>query len=269
MLLPHHRPDAAGSLAQLHHSFADRPSASSVRTNDVFGTFSVMGFSSRGGSSPNYGLIFAPLKPSTSRKRQRPLRGGDRRRPRAQALRCSRRPRPSRRASRHSGHRHRRRLPVQAAGPGAQHLRRHRPRRAHTRRPRAARLRPHRPEHQLHLQRSPALVAIDREKAKALGVSFTQITDALQVFMGSQYVNDFDFNNRSYRVYVQADQQFRADCQGHPPVLRPLRHRPDDPARQPGHHRANLRRPRSSATTTSSAPRRSTAPPRPAQLRRA
>ena len=27
--------------------------------------------------------------------------------------------------------------------------------------------------------------------------------------MGSQYVNDFDFNNRSYRVYVQADQQFR------------------------------------------------------------
>jgi HAE1 family hydrophobic/amphiphilic exporter-1 len=28
-------------------------------------------------------------------------------------------------------------------------------------------------------------------------------------FMGSSYVNDFNFNNRSYRVYVQADQQFR------------------------------------------------------------
>jgi len=27
--------------------------------------------------------------------------------------------------------------------------------------------------------------------------------------MGSEYVNDFDFNNRSYRVYVQADQPFR------------------------------------------------------------
>ncbi len=27
--------------------------------------------------------------------------------------------------------------------------------------------------------------------------------------MGSSYINDFDFNNRSYRVYVQADQQFR------------------------------------------------------------
>ena len=29
--------------------------------------------------------------------------------------------------------------------------------------------------------------------------------------MGSAYVNDFDFNNRSYRVYVQADQQFRSN----------------------------------------------------------
>ena len=27
--------------------------------------------------------------------------------------------------------------------------------------------------------------------------------------MGSQYVNDFDFNNRTYRVYVQADQPYR------------------------------------------------------------
>lgn len=53
------------------------------------------------------------------------------------------------------------------------------------------------------------IVDIDREKAKALGVSFGQITDALQVYMGSEYVNNFDFNNRSYRVYVQADQDFR------------------------------------------------------------
>jgi hydrophobic/amphiphilic exporter-1 (mainly G- bacteria), HAE1 family len=30
------------------------------------------------------------------------------------------------------------------------------------------------------------------------------------VYMGSSYVNDFDFNNRSYRVYVQADKQFRS-----------------------------------------------------------
>jgi HAE1 family hydrophobic/amphiphilic exporter-1 len=53
------------------------------------------------------------------------------------------------------------------------------------------------------------VVTIDREKAKSLGVQFSEISSALQVYMGSQYVNDFDFNNRSYRVYVQADEQFR------------------------------------------------------------
>jgi len=54
------------------------------------------------------------------------------------------------------------------------------------------------------------LVTIDREKAKSLHVALSQITDTLGVYMGSAYVNDFDFNNRSYRVYVQADKQFRA-----------------------------------------------------------
>jgi HAE1 family hydrophobic/amphiphilic exporter-1 len=56
------------------------------------------------------------------------------------------------------------------------------------------------------------LVRIDREKAKSLQVPFSQITDALQVYMGSVYVNDFDFNNRSYRVYLQADENFRAQA---------------------------------------------------------
>src|SRR5256884_7813185 len=54
------------------------------------------------------------------------------------------------------------------------------------------------------------IVQINREKAKSLLVPFSQITDALQVYMGSVYVNDFDFNNRSYRVYVQADSKFRS-----------------------------------------------------------
>jgi len=57
------------------------------------------------------------------------------------------------------------------------------------------------------------LVTIDREKAKSLHVPLSQITDTLGVYMGSSYVNDFDFNNRSYRVYVQADKQFRATSQ--------------------------------------------------------
>ena len=54
------------------------------------------------------------------------------------------------------------------------------------------------------------VVTIDREKARSLEVQLQQITDTLQVYMGSAYVNDFDFNNRAYRVYVQADQQFRS-----------------------------------------------------------
>ncbi len=53
------------------------------------------------------------------------------------------------------------------------------------------------------------LVTIDREKAKALSVPLSQINATLSVFMGSEYINDFDYNNRTYRVFVQADQPFR------------------------------------------------------------
>jgi hydrophobic/amphiphilic exporter-1 (mainly G- bacteria), HAE1 family len=57
------------------------------------------------------------------------------------------------------------------------------------------------------------VVTIDREKAKSLHIPLSQITDTLGVYMGSAYINDFDFNNRSYRVYVQADKQFRSHPQ--------------------------------------------------------
>ena len=56
-------------------------------------------------------------------------------------------------------------------------------------------------------------MTIDREKAKSLHVPLSQITDTLGVYMGSAYVNDFDFNARSYRVYVQADKAFRSKAQ--------------------------------------------------------
>jgi HAE1 family hydrophobic/amphiphilic exporter-1 len=39
----------------------------------------------------------------------------------------------------------------------------------------------------------------------------SEVTNALSVLLGSRYVNDFDFNNRAYRVYVQGDQRFRAE----------------------------------------------------------
>ena len=56
------------------------------------------------------------------------------------------------------------------------------------------------------------LVTIDRPKAKTMGVSLSQISTTLNVFMGSEYVNDFDYNNRTYRVYAQADQAFRMNA---------------------------------------------------------
>jgi HAE1 family hydrophobic/amphiphilic exporter-1 len=56
-------------------------------------------------------------------------------------------------------------------------------------------------------------VAIDRQKAQTLNIPLSQISDALQVYMGSVYVNNFIFNNRSYQVYVQAEQQYRRNAQ--------------------------------------------------------
>ena len=54
------------------------------------------------------------------------------------------------------------------------------------------------------------VVSIDRQRALAAGLPLQEITSALQTFIGSAYVNDFQFNNRAYRVYVQADPKFRS-----------------------------------------------------------
>jgi HAE1 family hydrophobic/amphiphilic exporter-1 len=53
------------------------------------------------------------------------------------------------------------------------------------------------------------VVTIDRDRARSLNLPISEVTNALQVLVGSSYVNDFDFNNRAYRVYVQADQPYR------------------------------------------------------------
>jgi HAE1 family hydrophobic/amphiphilic exporter-1 len=102
------------------------------------------------------------------------------------------------------------------------------------------------------------VVNIDREQAKSLGMSMGDITNTMQVLLGSAYVNDFDFNGRSYRVYVQADQQFRSN---------PSTSKSTTSARPPGAWRRSatscqskrrLRRSRS-AISTCSAPLRSMA----------
>jgi HAE1 family hydrophobic/amphiphilic exporter-1 len=54
------------------------------------------------------------------------------------------------------------------------------------------------------------VVSVDRNTLQALGLQFSDLATTLQTYMGSVYVNDFDFNNRSYRVYVQADRAYRS-----------------------------------------------------------
>jgi multidrug efflux pump len=57
----------------------------------------------------------------------------------------------------------------------------------------------------------PQLFAdIDRPKAQQLGVAVTDVFDALQIYLGSLYVNDFNAFGRTYSVRVQADAAFRA-----------------------------------------------------------
>ncbi|MFA0049538.1 efflux RND transporter permease subunit [Vibrio breoganii] len=52
-------------------------------------------------------------------------------------------------------------------------------------------------------------VDIDREKAKQLGVSLTDIFQTLQGNLGSMYVNDFTMLGKNFRVTMQADSEYR------------------------------------------------------------
>jgi hydrophobe/amphiphile efflux-1 (HAE1) family protein len=54
-------------------------------------------------------------------------------------------------------------------------------------------------------------VDVDRDKAQMLKVPVTNIFEAMRVFMGSAYVNDFNMFGRTYRVTAQADGDFRID----------------------------------------------------------
>jgi HAE1 family hydrophobic/amphiphilic exporter-1 len=196
-------------------AFADKGAALVLQDPDVFGTFSVMGFSLAGGSSPNSGIIFAPLNPVDDRTKL---------------------------GSGHTAHDIVARIApklfgipggiLYAAEPAAiqgigtfggfQFILQDGGRNTFTDIDRIAHM-------LVGAARDPSsglvnlnttftandpqlYVTIDRQKAEAMGVPMSQITAAMGTFMGSTYVNDFNFNNRSYRVYVQADQQFRRNA---------------------------------------------------------
>jgi HAE1 family hydrophobic/amphiphilic exporter-1 len=62
--------------------------------------------------------------------------------------------------------------------------------------------------------RSPSIYTdIDREKAQKVGLTPTDVFSTLQVYLGSQYVNDFNYLGRTYQVIAQADAGYRTDPQ--------------------------------------------------------
>ena len=62
------------------------------------------------------------------------------------------------------------------------------------------------------------LIEVDRDRANTLQVSVDDVLTTVGTMIGSNYVNDFNAFGRTYRVYVQADQEFRS----HPKDLEQL-----------------------------------------------
>src|ERR1700752_1770263 len=57
---------------------------------------------------------------------------------------------------------------------------------------------------------SPSLYAdIDRLKAEKVGLTPTDVFSTLQLYLGSQYVNDFNYLGRTFQVLAQGDESFR------------------------------------------------------------
>lgn len=54
-------------------------------------------------------------------------------------------------------------------------------------------------------------VDVDREKAKKLGVSISDVYATMSTLLGSSYVNDFNIYGRNFRVMTQADSSFRGN----------------------------------------------------------
>ncbi|WP_333793472.1 efflux RND transporter permease subunit [Hyphomicrobium sp.] len=52
---------------------------------------------------------------------------------------------------------------------------------------------------------------IDRVRAQMLGIDVSDVFTALQTYLGSSYVNDFNLLGRTFRVTAQADSDFRAN----------------------------------------------------------
>jgi len=60
--------------------------------------------------------------------------------------------------------------------------------------------------------KTPSLYAdIDRTKAEMLGVKDSSVFDALQTYLGSTFINNFNLFGHTFQVFAQADAPFRSD----------------------------------------------------------
>ncbi|MBJ2135157.1 multidrug efflux RND transporter permease subunit [Paraglaciecola chathamensis] len=60
---------------------------------------------------------------------------------------------------------------------------------------------------------TPQLYAdIDRERVERLGVSVSDVFSALEIYLGSAFVNDFSYLGRTFRVTAQADAPYRMEA---------------------------------------------------------
>ncbi len=53
-------------------------------------------------------------------------------------------------------------------------------------------------------------IDLDREKARVLNVRVSDVFNTLGATLGATYINDFNMEGRSFRVFMQADQQYRS-----------------------------------------------------------
>ena len=60
-----------------------------------------------------------------------------------------------------------------------------------------------------HANAPQLVVDVNRDKAQQIGVNVSDIFTTLAVYLGSDYINDFTYLNRSFRVYAQAETQYR------------------------------------------------------------
>lgn len=52
-------------------------------------------------------------------------------------------------------------------------------------------------------------IHVDRDRAKAMGVPLSEIFNAMQIYLGSVYINDLIYLGRTFQVKAQADSRFR------------------------------------------------------------